>query len=211
MGLKSFLKLWDTIVGDVTLNSAQAAAIGTSMGNGAASFGSGLQMGENGNLDVQVSSAGVQPGSTGNDNVLAVFSIPASAFDQANRGIYIAAQGSYGATVNTKRVKIIFNPSAAVVGSAVTGGTTIADTGAVTTNGGGWALGANVFKYGAAGSNTQIGLHQQAQSGNAVGALLAPSLITANEGGAILVAVTGNATTAASDIVFNFLQVEGMN
>ena len=64
-------------------------------------------------------------------------------------------------------------------------------------NGGGWSLQANVFKYGVNGSNTQIGLHQRAQINNAVAALLAPSL-TGDRGGAILVAVTGNATTAAS-------------
>jgi len=92
----------------------------------------------------------------------------------------------------------------------VTGGTTIADSAAVTTNGGGWALEANAFKYGAANSNTQIGLHQQAQIGGAVAALLAPSLLTATENAVILIAITGNCTTTATDIVFNFLEVNAM-
>jgi hypothetical protein len=164
-----------------------------------------------GNVNRQISSAGVQPAATGADNVLATFSIPANSFDIAGRGVGITAQGSFGATANNKRIKLVFNATTAVVGSTVTGGTTVADTGTIATNGGGWSLQANVFKYGAAGSNTQIGLHQQAQIGNAVAALLAPSLITATESGAILVAVTGNATTAASDIVFNFLEVNAMN
>jgi hypothetical protein len=164
-----------------------------------------------GNINRQISGTGVQPGGTAVDSVLAVFSIPANSFDISGRGIGLTAQGSFGATANNKRVKLIFNATTAVVGSAVTGGTTVADTGTVATNGGGWSLQANVFKYGAGGSNTQLGLHQQAQIGNAVAALLAPSLITATESGAILVAVTGNATTVVSDIAFNFFEANAMN
>lgn len=165
-----------------------------------------------GNLNRQISAAGISPGATAADNVLAVYTLPANAFDVAGRGLNIVAEGSFAATANNKRVKIIFNPATAVVGSTVgASGTTIADTGTVATNGTGWSLEANVFKYGAAGSNTQIGLHQQAQVGAAVASLLVPSLITAAENGAILIAITGNATTAASDILFNFLEVNAMN
>jgi hypothetical protein len=176
-------------------------------------FGAGVQtMLSEGNINRQISAAGVSPGAIGVDSVLAAFVMPANSFDVANRGITITAQGKFGATANNKDVKIIFNPATAVVGSTVgAGGTTVCDTGVVTTNGGGWSLQANVFKYGAAGSNTQIGLHQQAQIANAVAALLAPSLITAVESGPIVVAVTGNAATATSDIVFNFLEVNAMN
>ena len=178
----------------------------TQFGSGTATFP------EEGNINRQISSAGVTPGATGADNVLAAFSLPANSFDQAGRGLSITAQGSFGATGNNKRIKIIFNPSTATVGSTVgSGGSTVADTGTVTTNGGGWSIQANVFKYGAAGSNTQIGLHQQAQIGGAVAALLAPSLVTATESAAINVAVTGNATTATTDIVFNFLEINAMN
>lgn len=169
---------------------------------------------EEGNINRQVSASGsgVSPGATGADNVLAVYTIPANAFDVSGRGVTITAQGSFGATGNNKRIKIIFNPASAVVGSTVgASGTTIADTGTVATNGGGWSLQGSVFKYGAAGSNTQLGLHQQAQVGGAVSALLAPANITATESGAILVAVTGNATTATSDIVLNFIEVNAMN
>jgi hypothetical protein len=165
-----------------------------------------------GNINRQVSSAGVQPGATGADNVLAAYSLSANSFDVANRGITISAAGSFGATGNNKRVKLIVNPATAVVGSTVgAGGTTICDTGTVATNGTGWQLQGSVFKYGSGGSNTQIGIHNQAQVGAAVASMLAPSLITATESGAILIAVTGNATTAASDIVFNWLEVNAMN
>lgn len=175
-------------------------------GNSSASFG--LE----GNVNLQVSAAGVQPGATAADNVLAVYSLPANFFDKAGRGINITASGSFGATGNNKRVKIIVNPATAVVGSTVgASGVTICDTGTVATNGGGWQLEGQVFKYGAAASNTQLGVHSQAQIGAAVAAMLAPSLITAVESGAILIAVTGNATTAATDILFNFLQVNATN
>ncbi len=175
-------------------------------------FGGGLAtFPEEGNIARQIVSAGVQPGATGADNVLAVFSLPAASFDLLGRGIVVSASGSFGATANNKRIKIIFNATTAVVGSTVTGGTTVADTATIATNGGGWAVQANIFKYGALGSNTQMGIHTQAQIGAAVAAMLAPTLITAVESGAILIAITGNATTAASDIVFNFLEINAMN
>jgi hypothetical protein len=167
--------------------------------------------GPDGNIAVQLAPAGVQPGSTGNDNVLAAFSIPANAFDIAGRGIVINAQGSLVNNANTKRLKIIFGATTAVIGSAVSGGTAIADSGSVTTIGGGWSLQASVFKTGNPGSNTQMGLHQQTQLGATVSSLVAPSALTAVESGAILVAVTGAAGTATTDITFNFLQINAMN
>lgn len=212
------LRLWTCR--DNTLGAAKWVFDGADYANGGSNpvtdvtqFGLGTSlMGAEGNVLRQISSAGVNPGATGADNVIAAFTIPANSFDAAGRGLSFLAQGSFAATANTKQVKIIFNPATAVVGSTVGGGgTTVADSGAVATNNLGWSLQANVFKYGAANANTQIGLHQQAQIGNAVANLLKPSLITAVENAAILVAVTGNATTATTDIVFNFLEVNAMN
>lgn len=217
------LRLW--MCRDATLGAgrwvflgADYAAGGTVPAGEASQFGGGTSIvAASGLIGRQVSSAGIQPGATGADNVLAAFTIPAGSFDAglgstAGRGVSILAQGSFGATGNTKRIKIIFNPATAVVGSTVgAGGVTIADTAAVATNAGGWSLQGSVFKYGALASNTQIGLNQQNLVGAAAAVLLAPQLITAVESGAILVAVTGNATTAASDIVFNFLAINALN
>lgn len=175
------------------------------------STGAGSTFAAAGNLATQVSIAGVQPASLAADVVLAAFTIPANAFDQANRALQIQAEGSFGATANNKRVKIVFNATTAVVGQAVTGGTTVADTGVVATNGGGWALSAEIVKAGAANSNTQLAVHQQAQVGAAVSTLLAPQAVAAVENAPILVAITGNATTALSDILFNFLQAFAQN
>jgi hypothetical protein len=182
----------------------------TQLGSGAATFP------EEGNISrtALAVGAGVSPGSIGNDNVLLAYSLPANSFDGVagtNRGLNIAVSGSFGATGNNKDIKIWWGCTTAVVGSAVTGGVAIADTGVVTTNGGGWALMANVFKYGAANSNTQLGVHTQAQVGNAVAALLAPQNLTAVENAPILIAITGNANTAASDIVLNWVDINAMN
>lgn len=195
-----------------TFEGADYANGGTNPNFEVTQFGLGSSlMAEEGNINRQVSGAGISPTAIGGDNILAVYLLPANSFDVSGRGIQIEAMGSFAGNAHNKDVKIIYNPTATVVGQTVSGGQTIADSGVVTTNGGGWSLAANVFKYGAAGSNTQLGLHQQAQIGGAVAALLAPVLLTGNESGNIPIVVTGNATTTASDIVFNFLEVNAMN
>ena len=184
-------------------------ALSSTLANAPGPFGSSGQAGffnRSGNLFTVVSVAGVSPAATGADKVLAVFSIPANSFDVAGRSLQIQAEGSFAGNGNTKEVKLFIGCTAAVVGQTVNGGTAIADSGAVTTNGGGWAIEAEVVKYGAAGSNTQLAVHQQAQLGGAVAALLAPQALTIVENAPILCAVTGNATTTATDIVFNFMQ-----
>lgn len=212
--LKNVLTLWSSL-GDVVFNSQQAGAIGASFGNGAATAGTNpnnpLQMGDDGNLNVQTVSAGRNPAGTGSDYVVATFSIPAAAFDLANRGIAILAAGSM-LNSTTKTVKIIMGAAAPAVGSIVSGGTTIASIAAITgsTANGGWQIQANVFKYGAAGSNTQIAIHETAQVGGVFSALLPPSLLTLNEAAAIPIAITINAATA-TDATFNFSEIFAMN
>jgi hypothetical protein len=215
MTLKSQITVWSSSTGDVQLGSAQAGAIGASLGNGAASFGQNannpLQMGDDGNINVQIVSAGRNPASTGADVVVAVFSLPAGALDLVNRGLNIMACGSMNNAATAKTVKLIFNATTAVLGSAVTGGSVIGSFADSTANSnGGFQVAANVFKYGAAGSNTQIAIHESAQANTVLGALQAPTLLTANEAAPILIAVTANAAVAAN-ITFNFLQIFGMN
>lgn len=219
MSALSKLQLLDTVHGDVTLEQQQAADIGAAMGNGAASFLSPaapgvIPMGDDGNIFVSFpnNGAGISPASTGNDNVLAVFQIPKGAFDIANRGIALLAAGNAPNT-NVRTMKIIVNPTTAVVGQAVVGGTTIAtanNTAAQAGASGGWEIAANLFKYGAPGSNTQMAIHESGQVGSVIAALTAPSLTTFNESGAITIAITGNAGVV-TDIVLNFLQAFGMN
>lgn len=180
-------------------------------------FGGGTApMKREGNIDRSIlPTAGVSPGATAADNVLYSFSIPAGTFDKLGRGITITASGKFAANGNTKQLKVIFNPATAVVGSTVgAGGTTVADSGAQTGSGVGWFLSANVFKLGAAGSNTQFGQSAGGWVGGTHlggGAGSLPTYPTAVESGAILIAVTGNATTTATDIVLNFVEVNAMN
>lgn len=176
-------------------------------------FGSGTStFPDEGNINRQISAAGVNPGATGADNVLAVFTLPANSFDVAGRGINIMACGQLSNAATAKTIKIIFNATTAVVGSTVSGGTTIGSfTDSTANSAGGWQVSANVFKYGAAGSNTQLALHEASQSGTVVGGLVAPSTLTATESGAIIIAITGNATTATTDIKFSFLEINAMN
>jgi hypothetical protein len=195
----------------VTGQEVLAACNFTLPNNTQTSFGSGSStMNGEGNI-YRLATTGVSPVSTGSENVLAVYSLPASSFDIAGRGINILAQGAFGATANNKTVQIVFNPTTAVVGSAVTGGTVVATSGVVATNNLGWALEANVFKYGVNGSNTQLCIHQSAQTGGTISPLLAPQLTTANESANILVAFCGNAATATTDITLNFAEINALN
>ena len=189
--------------------------------------GSGSSMQEEGTL-YRVVSPGINPGGTGAlDYVLATVTLPPGTFDGAsitdlfggaltvspsNRGIAISAQGSSGPTNATaKRLKLWVGATSAVLGSQISGGTLIADTGNFNTVSIGWSIGAELYKYGAAGTNTQIAVHQQAQMGSALGALLAPQSLSLNESSSIIVALTGSVTTAVTDIAANLFVVTGFN
>lgn len=182
-----------------------------------AAFGSGpAQIFDAGNLFTYASATGTQPGTINNDNVLAVYSLPAGSLDGIrNRELVIQANGIFGNNTNSKRVKIIVNPSAAVVGSTITGGTTIADTGAYTTTGAaGFQITGSLVKYGAPGSNTQLGMCNGVLIANAsigLGTGGNPQAVTAVESGAILIAITGNGVTATTDITLEFASVAAFN
>lgn len=156
-----------------------------------------------GNLSVQVSSAGQGNGADVTDDVLFTYALPASALDAAGRQVTITAAGKFAATANNKRIKIWWGTTTQTVGAAVAGGTLIADSGVVTTNGGGWTAGVQVEKYGANGSNTQIATSAQIAAGASHLGTAAPTLLTAVESGVINITVTGASSTtgAANDVV----------
>ena len=170
-------------------------------------FGGGTgTFGMSGVLARSIVSAGVTPASTAADIVLATAVIPAGSFDVANRGLNILASGSFAATANNKTLKITFGATAATVGTAVGGGTVVASTGVLATSGGGWNIGAKVVKYGTAASNTQIATQLPGS-----GTFVAPALCTQTESSACTIAVTGNAAAAASDIVYNALEIVALD
>lgn len=202
----------DAVTRWIAGTDAEPSAINTQFGSG---VGAGSTFLEEGNINRQIfAAAGVSPGATGVDSVLAVFALPANSFDILGRGIALTASGKFATNANTKEVKLFFNATTAVVGSTITGGTAVADSGAQTGSNVGWSLFANIFKLGAAGSNTQYAQCTGAIAGSThlgLGASSLPLFPTAVENAIILVAVTGNATTTATDIVLNFFEVNAMN
>ena len=164
---------------------------------------------EEGNINRQIFAVPGVNGSVGGDYVMAIYTLPTNAFDIAGRGVTITAQGSFGGNTNNKTIKIIVNPTGAntVGGTVGGGGLTIATTGVVATNGSGWSVMANVFKYGAAASNTQLGIHQASQCAAAVQALTVPQNLTATESGSIPIVITGNCGTTVGDIALNFVEI----
>lgn len=157
------------------------------------------------------------PGATAADNVLAAYTLPGGSLNQVGyqgspngtTGLRIRAIGRFAATANNKTVKIIFNATTATVGSTVSGGTTIASTGVVAINNLGFVMEAFVQKIGVPNSNTQLA----GQVLNIAGATIVSPPITLNttatEASDIIIAVTGNAATATSDILLDYFEVMG--
>ncbi len=187
------------------------------LGLGPTLFGGGTgTLEESGNINVQVGNPLTNPAAITNDNVLAVYTLPASSLNAAGRGLEITAAGNLGNDSQAKRIKLIWNPTAAVVGSAVATNSTsflLGDTGSTTNSGSacGWQLEAQVYKYGIAGSNTQIGQELAVVIGSTHGGMGLASALTTNESLPILIAVTGNATTSVGDISLYNVNIEGFN
>ena len=187
------------------------------LGLGPSLFGNGTAtMEESGNVNVQTGNPITNPATITNDNVLAVYTIPAGSFSAAGKGIEVTVAGNLGNDSQAKRVKLIYGALTAIVGSAVATNSTsflLGDTGS-TTNGGataGWAIQSQVYKYGAAGRNTQIGQEIGVIVGATHGGMGVASALTNNESLPILIAVTGNATTSVGDISLYNINIEAFN
>lgn len=188
------------------------------LGLGPTIFGAGTNtLLESGNLTAQIGNPLAFPATITNDNVLAIYTLAASSLSSAGKGIEITAAGNLGNDSQAKRCKIIWNPSpAAVVGSAVA--TTAAsfllgDTGSTTNSGAacGWSIMSQVYKYGAPGSNTQIGQEISVIVGATHGGMGLASALTTAENASIQIAVTGNATSSVGDISLYAFTIEGFN
>jgi hypothetical protein len=175
-------------------------------------FGSGLgTFAEEGNA-FRYPGPNANPASTNADIVMAAYVLPAKSFDVSGRGIVLNSIGAFANNTNVKDAKIIIGATTATVGSAVVGGTTIADTGAYSTASAvGWSLLAQVFKYGAAASNTQIAICTGIIIGNSHSGMTAPAALTLTESGAVNIAFTLNAATTATDATFSFAEVNALN
>jgi hypothetical protein len=167
--------------------------------------------------EAYLSGAGISPAATAADNVIGSYSLPANFFNYAPNkadgcGLYIRAIGHFAANGNNKTVKIIFNPATAVVGSTVgSGGTTLVTSGVVAINALGFVAEAFVTKIGEPNSNTQLGGQILGQFGATFISPPVTQYPAAIENAAILIAVTGNAATTATDIVLDLFEVYGSN
>lgn len=185
---------------------ADPATTSTFFGSGSGTFL------EEGTLGKSVSQAGINPGGTAGDYVVAAFTIKANSLDGVgNRGSQLIAKGGLAANANSKRVKVIAGATTAVVGSLVTGGTVIEDTGAQTTSGGGWGISVDIWKTGAANSNTQKATSNGKFMGAAHLGAQAPTALTMTENADILVAVTINCATTATDASLDTAYLTAMN
>lgn len=162
------------------------------------------------------------------DDILCGIVLDAAAFDAAGRGLCVTVSGLTGATTNNKRFKMWINPTTSgttITNGVISGGTVtaagsgalIADSGTwvnATTpnNAAGWQSMVQLFKYGAAGSNTQ---YSQAQNilGTLHGGIAAPVMLTQSEAASMSIIVTGASYTtgAANDLKANFFEVNAMN
>jgi hypothetical protein len=159
------------------------------------------------------------------DDILAGIALDAGAFDIAGRGLCITGQGKLGATANNKRFRLWLNPAMSgqsvtngvISGGQVTGagsGVMAFDsgTGANALNNVGWSLMANLFKYGAGGSNTQY-FQATPIYGTTHGGVGLPVFTTLAENAVMNIVLTGASQTtgAANDVVLNFFEINAMD
>lgn len=181
------------------------------------------QFGEEGNLYRNAGNPIAANAADTTDDILDGFVMPAGAFDVAKRGLQLTFQGKFGATGNNKRVRLWLNPTMAgqtVTAGVISGGTVsgvgsgvlLFDSTTQTGNAVGWGFMTQLFKYGAAGSNTQYA-QTQPIFGTAHGGITVPAFTTIPENAPINVVVTGASLTtgAAADVVLNFSEVNAMN
>ncbi len=157
------------------------------------------------------------------DDILGGIALPANAFDQSGRGLYITAQGKTGATGNNKKMRMWINPTMAgqtvtngvISGGTVTGagtGVMVIDSGVSAINAKGWSVQGNLFKYGANASNTQYfqGCTILDSTHSGIGAA---QFLTQAENAVMNIVVTGSSSTtgAANDVLLNFLEINAMN
>lgn len=167
------------------------------------------------------SNTGLSPAGTGGDYVISAYTIPASSLDGiTNRGVKVEVWGKFANNGNTKQVKISFNAGAAVVGSLITlapSGIVAFDTGSFSTSAAtGFYGSALLMKYNAAESNNQMcvsggGWTNIATLGGGTVATASPQGVSGNESGGILVAVTANAGSTATDIIVNQILITAIN
>jgi len=158
-----------------------------------------------------ISTRGLNPAATGGDIVLGVFQLMPNSLALQGNQLDVIAEGAFAANGNTKEVKLWWNPTAAIPGQAISGGTLIGDTGASTANSAAWEIRGRIIKSGQVGSNAQLVQNRGGQVGTTTLPMTALASSAAVESGSVLLAVTGNAATSVLDILLNLFLIEGIN
>ncbi|MDB5310681.1 MAG: hypothetical protein JWO38_4883 [Gemmataceae bacterium] len=176
-----------------------------------------------GNLAVGAGNPIAQNGADLTDDILWGCVLPASVLDVAFRQITIAFSGQTGGTANNKRFKLFVNPTMAgqvvtngiISGGTVTAGTPICDSGTwtATNNNVAFQGGAQLTKYGAPGSNTQMTGMVFAILGATHGGAQPGQPLTLPENAPISIVITGSSYTtgAAGDVKLQSATVTGSN
>lgn len=179
----------------VNLNTANTfSAVQTFAKNALFNAGSGTgTYSPQGDLNHQLSIAGVGNGADTTDDTLFSFSLPAASFDANGRGVVVETWGKFASNGNNKTVKVFF-------GSSV-----VFSTGVVTNNNTGWFMRLVVRR---SGPNTQLA----SAFGFAGTTVIAPPIPVAGsetDTGAITIKVTGASPTigAANDVLANAFSV----
>lgn len=204
----------------------------TTLFGGSLALGSLGSMNESGNLYRNVGNPIAGNGADTTLDILAGIQLQAGAFDIAGRGLMIAASGKFGATVTGNVViSLYINPamSGQTVTNGVISGGTVTGTGtgviigtqALTAGAGvivaanGWQLLSQLFKYGAAGSNTQ---YSQSSFINGTGSTLphtgiqAPVFSTQAENAIMnIVLAASSSNSTANEVILNCLEFTGFN
>jgi hypothetical protein len=163
--------------------------------------------------------AGKSPSVNALDKIVYALWIPAGSFDVSGRGLQVTVYGTAAANGANKEFKVflgatntVFPTLPAVDGTiTVAGGTVIGDTGVLTTNNGAIILTCQIFKRGAAASNTQESMTTGIIGGTAHGGAGKWTDQTFAENTNLLLAITAQSTTTPSDVVYNGSEITAFN
>lgn len=197
-----------------------------------AQFGGGTSyMATSGNLYRTILTVGneIQPSATGALKIVDIFTLTKNSFDQAGRGLQFSVWcNNAGTSGHAVRIQIVANPSnaglpasgAGVAGQTdgtitVTGGTVVLDTGASYSPTGtptfGIVFQGQIFKTGAAGSNTQEAMLTSLLPQAGLTHTTAWADIGLTESAANVFAICISAATTATDIEYQGMEITGFN
>ena len=149
-------------------------------------------MASNGQINVQLSHAGLSTATTGAETTIAQYSIPAGSFDIVGRGVMIEAWGTATFASGTAVAKLYFGSVGTTVGTLAT------------TNF--WWAAITIWKD---GSSSQNGFFQSTVSTTHQGTSALSQ--TETDTAAIIVKVTANQSAVANAIKVNGFVVSGFN